>query len=376
MTKYARMFLVGMFITCLLILSTVGVAGALVPYQATETGTPTPTITAVGGYLPSVAPTVFYDQLDCGTGTPIGYGSVTPDSLWSVLCANCVYTPMPSSTVNPTLATELAMTASSTPSPTLTPVASSQLLYCNGPLGGYAEVSCTELNEYTLLYSLNEAYETDVYFAMDWNKTLGATITSVRYVVDLELSSAPSIPCENCNNGWLFYANPAMTGLVGFLQTKYLGNGYTDSYHVDSTVAFITDANYAWGLAMYGGPLNEVTGSIYVVVNGYPFMYGTPTPSSGSYCAVVNGGGSPITDTGFSWTGIEYGSQTCFDIGPIDEWDFGWITFSNINIPWIAHLCLQEIDIGVITLFGVSVSLLVIAYVVGVLMIIRNMFVS
>ena len=82
-----------------------------------------------GGMFPTVAPV---DACGCPGGLPIGYGTVTPDALWSICCGQCLPTvtdmaSFPTSTADgsptvtgtpPTSTATVTATATGTASPT------------------------------------------------------------------------------------------------------------------------------------------------------------------------------------------------------------------------------------------------------------------
>ena len=100
----------------------------------------------------------------------------------------------------------------------------------------------------------------------------------------------------------------------------------------------------------------------------------TPAPTAiSSYCSSVS-----AEETGFSWSGVSYpGQPHCFDIGPYEGFDFGGFTAPPIGAyPWLAHICLQDVAFGTAEIFGVVISLDVILLLLGVVMLIRNLFTS
>ena len=165
------------------------------------------------------------------------------------------------------------------------------------------------------------------------------------------------------------------------------------NYPVQQFEEQIVAGSYELGFISGGNPYVG-SFSYNVVIEVYSSL-GTPTvvPSvtpvvtmtpvvGGSYCSSVS-----QTEDGFSWDGIEYGDTVCFDLGgPAFEdngsgwWDWFvhdlWTAFGTPNIPWIAHICMQDVSFGVVQIFGVYISLELILYVVGIITLIRNMFVS
>jgi hypothetical protein len=105
-------------------------------------------------------------------------------------------------------------------------------------------------------------------------------------------------------------------------------------------------------------------------------QWGTATPAPGQggypgYCGSIVG----AADSGFSYTGITYGDIECLDLGPLDWADILPIWMGPVaeilpSIPWIAHVCFQDMDIGSATIFGGTVYLSAIAFVAGIIAIV------
>jgi hypothetical protein len=146
--------------------------------------------------------------------------------------------------------------------------------------------------------------------------------------------------------------------------------------------------------SVHGGVYGTVSTEIFDLVIGRnsdcwstPYIP-TPTPSALGYCSSVS---TSDADTGFSFSGIQFGSISCFDIGgpTYDNTEFNatsiltglydtvlYIFTGTLRDNWIAHICLQEVNLGVIQIFDVTISLTLIAYVVGITLLIRELFSS
>ena len=80
------------------------VSGFTVPfgdYQQTSTPYKPPTVTEYPtGFVTNPFPITGTPILDCPVGTPIGYGTLTPNAMWNLACGgNC----LPTQTMYPTL---------------------------------------------------------------------------------------------------------------------------------------------------------------------------------------------------------------------------------------------------------------------------------
>jgi hypothetical protein len=116
---------------------------------------------------------------------------------------------------------------------------------------------------------------------------------------------------------------------------------------------------YHWETYFYAVPLPPVTPTV------------TPTATAthiASYCEITDSVGS----IAFSYSGLIFGAAHCVDVG---NWSVSILGIA-IDIPWIAHLCFQDVTLGTVILFNVVVSLDIIAYVLGVAWAIRNLFIS
>lgn len=364
-----------------------GGARSVSAYQATDT--PTSTITAVGGYIPTINATQALN-LECGVNTPIGWGSVTPDGVWSVLCSSCMVTPFPSFTPpatstfpSPTGTLPTSTITATAPSPTSTALPPGAIT-CNG---NSAELVCVQVNAYTIRLdvqgnpfnvSMNYApiygsgAGTHYYFELFWNNGT--------WVDPFDGGSA----AERHGNYGHYFITDGFLVLNGGGGAPCANPG--DRCGEFPTGLFYHDYIYASGDRLIGlvraGPDNNffwTPGGSSLLVSAAPILPAptptpTPTGTPPGYCQVVNGGGA-VPDSGFEFNGITFGSTACFDIGPIPTWDFGFLVV-NVNIPWIAHLCLTDVDLGVITAFGVQISLLTLSYVWGIAWAIRNLFMS
>lgn len=363
--------------------------------QATDTLTPsiTPTITVTAPILGTLVNSTTYPTLSgfaCPGGMPSNWGTTTPGPLWLALCGEClgVGTQTPTgiatnatpvyqtatafqSTLVASTASALALTGTSaaltatstvTASPTVASYANFKITgwiisYGSGGYGS-ATASCVPaLGTWASLYTCS----LDVY-----NISGGGAGGWVEWSAGIVTQSGSSL--------YIYFISSTNSSSLVHAYQQHGGDnrGYCDSGHINAQnrvnsygINMVPSGSEYWANEKCTG-----TGHTYYVVqmSSYSAVMATPTivPTSvaGSYCSTVSGSG----DNGFSWTGIGYGDIACVDIGPVD-WSTvlpSWMPTGGLpTVPWIAHICFQNIDIGVITVFAMSFSLSNFAYVMG-----------
>jgi hypothetical protein len=392
-----------------MVLMTSFVSGYTLPTVAldgTSTPAPTVTITAPAPYIPSVETPVIPDNFECPLGLPAGSGITTPDSTWMLLCSQCLTTPFPTSTFiaspvptwdgtgTPPATSTITPTATVTVTPTITPT----------PTGGVSGLSCSDRDSPNANgdgdYScevvgdhlhIEFAYSSGGY-APSWATFFNTTddMWDGTQYVTMDMHSHILISFSggdsDKNVRWFFSERFANWPPYGYdLEDNHYGSMGNLDVDYDRTVTALLENDghsnpTAVGITLSFGDVQQwfgyydVWASDHVPTPETPTVTPTAEPTlEGSYCAVIHNDG----DAGFSWTGITFGDTYCFDIGPYDGFDFGGLTAPAYGaFPWIAHICFQDVDLGTITVFLVSISLSTIAYVLGIMMIIRNMFVS
>jgi len=367
---------------------------AMVPLQDTSTPAPTASLTAPAGYVPTVKATQNYG---CGEGLPVNWGTVTPDPAWSLLCRACIpdesgdlsytLTPVPG-TITPT-----ATGTPPTVTPTVTPVSGgcgSDLhinptynLMWNYWLGSTtgifvaegSPVTCTKVSDSTIV--CNGHREMDYGFPSGYGQLwtwIGFQTTPGTHIytsIQWSGSAVPLVPtfgyCESgCTLDVPFddfiapadetYGEP-YTGTTISLTHQRLFFG--DTVGMGESVNYDFEIRISLGEACLDDEPADPTP--------------TPAPSGLIYCDIVNGEGTEALDD-FGWSGVTVTYGSCFDIGP---WEPPFPSVSDFGgIPWLAHICMAEINLGVVTLFGVSLSLLMVAYVSALAWALRNLFVS
>jgi len=373
----------GLSLILLYVFSPVVNASASYLYQ---TLTATPTVTAPPIYFPTIAATPEGGVFSCpADGTPIvGYGTVTPDSLWDLMCSQCVVTPYltntpyPVSTVTGTPPTSTpTLIASVTPSPTS--IVDRAFISCGSTSGciqvdpytidlhssGYASIEGSELTGHSDSYPYALSESSDIYVRLvitdahqvwhagqTWDGTLD--ISRQFDTIIFEIPSTIETFCEGCA------ARVAVPSEYDF--TFYepdLAPNLHISYH---------DYPSIWNAYRF------TPSHLYLSTVEGGFNTPTPTPiateATPSYCDEVSNGG----DDGFDWGGIEVGETSCFDVGGFD-WYWGFGTAPD-SIPWLAHVCVTDISFGDLKAFDVTFDLDIVLYALGAVMIIRNMFVS
>jgi len=371
--KSARTILFFIPVFILLAVSVVP-SGAAPLYQATVTST----VTAPPAYVPTISTAPTYpSDFSCPSGPISGWGTVTPSTYWSANCSQCVVTPLwtstaqPAATVTGTPPTATPVTSTPTPSATTTPTP----IYTQSATT-YTYVSFT--SSYTGATMSCETYynglKCQFYFPTPPN---ARTQYSPVLTISAPSNSTAYIVSDSVATGKFWYANPDIdnysmglstgtypatgTGVsVHHTYSKSVGTSFGLTFHTSKD----TNQSSFWGGTVYIQPQAVFPTPIPVT----PSVTPTGTPSV--YCAAVDG--STSGDSGFSWTGIEYGASACIDIGPEEISILG----VDIGFPHLAHLCLQEISIGIMVIFGVTIALDVVAAILFLAFLLRNMFIS
>ncbi len=400
--RYALLIFVGVFVALFTVL--------IVPpgYAQEPTETPvsnTVTITAPPPYQPQINATMPSD-FACPAGTPQGLGTVTPSSSWLMFCGDCLTTPLPTSTMYPTSIPYLTATHDGTgtpyPTSTVTPALSPTVtvtttagmgysLRCGGDIGG----TCLQIRDDTIggtftYQSNSNPYNFEGGLASLFVKGNPNLVKGSNLYVTFVLSDFWMQSYYGVTRTAYFRNATSGGGILETLATMSLpGNGYIEFSQegIKNYVVFVGTANVVSGMKIFNminrsGSLGTYTGSgtftVYVSTGGYYIFLPTPTPTPTAvpdtgYCSVV----SDMDMTGFTWTGISMTEKACFDIGPYGGFDWFGLTANPIfGYPWLAHICVQGVNIGELTVFGVTVSLHIMAYIVGFALFIRNMFIS
>jgi len=336
-----------------------------------QTATPYPTATAYPTFLPTETAQVytFPTNFSCPEGgTPIaGYGTVTPSSLWALSCGQCVVTPYVTSTAIPmSTITGTPPTPTSIPSATATPL---PILTC-GTQG--AGVSCSQTGDNTITVSAgisgvdyawyDQAISAVVHLSQDIPVYFHVMVAGASVGGDAQLypTWTTRMGFQGVDDG-AFNTN-IFTGVYScywYCNGRSSFDGYSsqlvgwtsarDYYFIMSGNAGISPyawhTNWSdWSIVFSASPLNATP---------------TPTPAS-SYCQSVEGveAGEAETDPSLSWGGVKYGVNLCLNIGGWSVTLFG----EDYTVPLI-RFCVQDVSFVNVVLFGVSVSIDKILYV-------------
>jgi len=379
-----------------------------IAYAQVTTVTVTPTITAPPPYQPDINYTPM--DFECPEGTPIGWGTVTPSASWLLLCDECIPSSLQTSTaiLEPTMdatqypteyagtATAEYLTGTPTPSVTETIIPTGTPSGCDVSLNGEPSFSFTPRNWVVVSSIVSNTFacvDNGMFVSCTGSITIddpGANeddVLNIEIPISYPLGSAVFVDVigtdpygGDWSGAWLEYAtiyggsSSHFFYPSGFQYSMAGSNGYIKLSHI-ATAGSVWTGTFTYNVKIYSSPDCLIP----------PTVTPTPIPEEYSYCDVVR---SEEDDSGFDWTGIEIIGSSCWDLGGPGLtsdggggfWDwFGndlWKSLGSPNIPWIAHVCLVGIDLGILTVFNVSISLLVVAYTVGLALILRNMFVS
>ncbi len=376
------------------------------------TGTPPPpttTITAPPPFQPVVSTSSVggNGNYSCPTAGIVGWGTLTPSSAWNLLCSQCVTTPMATSTAHPT-GTSVPWAGTGTPpagctpmpngtgtpapycsragtptpiAPTVTPVRGVLSCYGTPPAG----VTCTNMGNY-LVFDIQKVvtgltggatmsnFTVGQYKRNGGSSQMGVVANYVHtetsgYALNTVYTGVSVCPFDaGCVNyaGFASSSGAGTVSVTNSMSPDFRSIGGSTGWQ--NTVSIRGDVN--WPITGW-----SVTGKIYLYADP-AFMLPTPIAPTGTpnpnYCYSVSS-----VESGFSWSGVTLGTTSCMDIGPYDGFDFGGLTSNPIGAyPWLAHICLQDVSFGVAEIFGVSISLQVVLYILGIVALIRNMFVS
>jgi len=341
--------------------------------QYQTTSTVTASITSAPAYVPTIIDPTYPSDFACPEdGTVDGYGTTTPSLFWELNCSQCVITALVSSTPYVPTVTGTPPTTTNTPpiSPTVTATVESTLVPNNLTFTSWTAGSGGLVPSYSC-YTYHNGFYCDFAFPTPTNRR--TLYQSVLTFARNGWGGNVYVVFDAAAGGNFWYEHPRTVAFdwnLGDGSYPSVGSGVTEhgSYTLGSSAVIDT---YQWSKAEDGQYVTWF-GTVYyqpqpILPTPVPV---TPTGTPSGYCESVDG--STGGDSAFTWTGIEYGVAQCLDIGPYEVDILG----IAIDIPWLAHLCLQEISIGVITAFNVVVTLDVIIAILLCAWMIRNMFIS
>ncbi len=351
MKSSSRFILVCLFVLVLLasfLLSPDSVLAAVVR-QATMTATNTtvPTPTSQFGVV-------------CPVGTPIGWGTFTPSALWNLTCSSCLTpTAYPTNTFEPTITSTVGVgTPTVTAFPTITPTPSASCNEFTGQLitpiitmerNSLVSEDLVCINYGGLIHCEGDIVTTDVdtFDGYVWVQF------DVENVTDTTVYWSP--PISNYVDVGGSHTDDELAGYAGFTanQVHPIGNTSVLCDTAINTQMICTLDSATHGFTFYlaylagGGVGNNTTVSLdfdmYVDPSCSEPPTITPTPTlyvDDTFCGSINDLPS------FGWDLIiEDGPPNC---------DFGWdeFTVGSYTVPAV-QICLQPVQVGVITLFGV-----------------------
>lgn len=319
----------------------------------------------------------------CPADPPSGWLTTTPSSSWLILCGQCLNAdgswpnltptgtppptvygtstlgPSPTNGPSPTATKTPTATVTRTPTVTLTPTKSWQSVAFIPPLSPWYGVSPGGGIQNTYWYRIDMGagntikYDGSSY--VDWS---GACHSAGSDAVAVQL--CVSTDGNTCGTPRLQYSCGALEGRDRSWDgiTYATGTNGPGRYLIGRVVT--TGASGQWAL-------NDAVLHHVEVQWGIPTPGPTPTaaPVLDNYCTSVDGS----NESDFGYSGIIYDVTECLDVGP---WSVTIpILGFSFDVPWLLHLCLQGVSLGVVTVFGVGVLLDVIALVMAVVMAIR-----
>lgn len=337
------------------------------------------------------SPTAGVSPLDCPlSGHVIGWGTLTPNPAWSVVCGRCAPTGTPASTGTPfplpawgltgTAVSELTITltpigtgtSTSTPSPTATPSA------CGGFTIEYLSIGNAGSWPDTSTMDCHAQGE-------NWRCT--GVVTQVDQHGTVDYGEAVYFHATGASSLYVSGMTDVSYTVYGDYPNSvavYTGNGYFGSAFLASTgVTFAgSQSNYDFNVAMAGG---GVAGT--VITYTYDLLFSrssscalvptpaaspSPTPASHTYCSSID----VSSDTqSFTLPVIMTGEPRCSEVGGYNlpfSW-FGLITQAllgftppDMYIPKL-QVCYQPTSFGTMVLANNTIDLDEFAFVMGAL---------
>ncbi|MCJ7696509.1 MAG: hypothetical protein MUO40_13950 [Anaerolineaceae bacterium] len=356
------------------------------------------TVTPIPGYVPTIHPTIDYEYLtenyECPPLTPGGYGTVTPSALWMQKCAHClpenqqIITPTPATTQQPTAypgdefitgrfqdtdwwqlngTGDFITWAEMGETYVGTETGVTYVNFMSRLWQNYGQENST----YDLTYYVNYQVQAPASSSIYWGYTRTMAFRFKNNTADYIEVEVYDIASGELENFWVL--NP------GALVEKNL-------WSASNQVPVDIDEWLAVEIRVYDSNASATDFQFYdyktqwmsngndrlITVRYEPGLY-SPDPEFESDCiAIVSEGDEEINDSAFDYDGLTFGAIYCVDLGPYEYSILG----VEIDIPHIAHICVQEVGIGTITVFGVDVSLDIFIAFLGLAWVVRNMFIS
>jgi len=312
---------------------------------------------------PTTAPTKDYT---CPGYLPTDWLTVTPDLYWLWGCSNCFLT----MTAHPTMTGMYSPTPSETPVPTGTPTSTptnwgvlfSQYSKTNAVTGspyvtGSGSVSCSANdNIWVPTFSCDFSFS-----CSSSSQYVGGDCRSTVYIKDVYTTPSPQ----------RIYFKFTGTGLHWWQDNS--DNKYIDIPHQGYDDFVYNEARY-YRLGITIPPLGNGSYTAHMEFQLRPFAPNTPTPTPVttpivSECSIVRGSTSEDDDI---LPIIVVGPESCAKIWGFSI-DTSWLGGNfpdTIGLPDI-NLCVREISFGSIKLFGLSISLDILATILTGAMVLR-----
>lgn len=371
-------------------------------YAQTDTPTATtPPVTPTTTFRPLFPPNSTPTPRDytCPGNQPIGYGTVTPNPLWSMYCSQCItptysfWDPLPTSTPDPNV-----------PTPTATPPNETQVLQTDRT--GYENLANIP-NGYPVLVGYTDKwrnYVPDIYY-----KTFAPnppkTVTEIYYVqADFTVAMMePNTSFSGKQGGFQYfgYCNAQggckleledgtvinqTRGQLYIIYEQLFDNSNSGliqsgvlNFKVEFTHGVDYYKNYEITLKKIGDYYWEKTSLSYSFTWDYEPIDLTPDPTPiSSYCSEIDGtvtGSDPLEgDDNFSLPVIRYGEASCVSLGGFTI-PMGWLTavFPNatdVTIPGL-QVCFTPLEFGKLNIFGLSVNLDTMAMIMAAVVLVR-----
>jgi len=334
------------FLLLALIGLALGVSVGVVMAQSVSTPTPTPTSS-----WPSLidTPTPYDDyrgSYACPTGTPVGWGTVTPSVDWVLSCWSCLSTPTPTFTVTPTVTV-----GPGTPTSTSVPATPTVTVVSFTPTPSLGSLQFYEFGD-------TPDCSRAVYY---WERTVAQSGPGAKWpTVEGRLYGCGPYPRQGTLHYQLDiqYNNPYSGSVcLGFGVNDgggvNLGCISSGAYHYEGDLS-VSPGGYFWpGKLMsvynYNSTVNcsscnglSYTARLVVWVVGRYGPTPTPTPTPvPSYCSRVDPGQD--LSSYFDFAGLSVIKETCYNI-PSD-------LPGSLDLPSF-RLCIDEVVIGDLRVMG------------------------
>lgn len=331
---------------------------------AEETPEPTPT------YIPAFKPTVVYDHpgdevvdLSCpADGIIDGLGSCTPSALWYQRCSHCIeenmiMTPVPPAggegtpyDENTTLYTNMSQIFQVNGEGDYV-INFVPDVYYNGDdntrgvfYGNYTGGIDYYINTINFQYGLEQTAGLPPNYC-DITNHLRATIqNNMAHEMEVTIYKNGSVYYESGTVEYGDYIYPILRSWSACTVQDWVDE-FEIEFYIDTWFDHVPQIELSFNI------LNELSNQDYLFDVGFTWIQGPWVCPGGDYCgSVICEGDSPY-DSIFPEPG--FGDIYCFDIGPYEYHPLG----IDIVVPHVAHVCFQELTLGVASILGVSYSM-------------------